>query len=938
MSDRDSSISIVRLIALLMIITCHIFQGLNLEAAFWFNLGVQIFFFMSGYLYGNKEITNIKSWYIKQIKKILIPYIILCLIIIFIDGFFFNIYYSKFYIIGNILGLQGFIGTLKPLSHTWFVSYLLLCYLLTPLLQKKSFKGISEKKLIIFLTVIALLLQIIQFYSVVQIIAPWVFNYILGYYFSRYYIKGKKKYINILKKFTIFTLVFLIIRIIFQYNILNIQYSSLFSNNLYLINYWSHVSLGSCIFLWLNHYLKNNKIRYNKLLVFSDKYSYYIYLVHQMFILNHMAVLKLTNNIFVNIILILLLSTSSSVILYAITKLLILILEKGYQFFKTNIISIRKIIKKNEILNRINIFLNKRAIIINIFSIIIFSYVIMKLLLNLEEDPIIINSYYENMLVILLNWLPIFIAFITLYILTNRVYIGFILSYIFFIVLGLINYLKLIYRLDILLFSDVTNLKEALIMNKEYNFAISSNILYPLIYYFIIIVIVSLFINKKSYIKLKAKALIITAIIIGSLICHCCLYENQQIYNNIGDKSLINIWIGSEQYRVRGFIYSFVRSIAENNFKKPEKYSSAKAKKNLDKFLYSNISDNQKVNIIIVMLEAYADFSEYKDLNIAKEVYANLNKVKAQSYSGTLVSAVFGGGTIDTERKFLTGYYSLGDFRKKTNSYVKYFDDQGYYTLAMHPCYGSFYNRLTVNSNIGFDNYLYVENYFENVGGIVNDDKLFNEILYQYEARDKKIPYFNFNVTYQNHGPYSDEEWGNEYFSKDKISSKTKNVFNNYLNGIKLTNHEIINLVEYFKPKNEPTILLFFGDHKPFLGENGYQDLKVNVNPKEIIGYLNTYTVPYIIYANEQAKEIFGKNFVGQGNTISPNYLMNELFDYVGWKGNEYLQYTSEVKKKVDVTSGDLYKFNNKYYRKLDYEKQEIIDDYINTSYFEQTY
>jgi len=40
----------IRMIALLMIISCHIFQWLGYEAAFWINLGVQIFFFISGFL------------------------------------------------------------------------------------------------------------------------------------------------------------------------------------------------------------------------------------------------------------------------------------------------------------------------------------------------------------------------------------------------------------------------------------------------------------------------------------------------------------------------------------------------------------------------------------------------------------------------------------------------------------------------------------------------------------------------------------------------------------------------------------------------------------------------------------------------------------------------------------------------------------------------
>ena len=52
---KDAAISLIRLLSLLAIIICHILQGLNLEAAFWLNIGVQVFLFMSGYLYGQKK-------------------------------------------------------------------------------------------------------------------------------------------------------------------------------------------------------------------------------------------------------------------------------------------------------------------------------------------------------------------------------------------------------------------------------------------------------------------------------------------------------------------------------------------------------------------------------------------------------------------------------------------------------------------------------------------------------------------------------------------------------------------------------------------------------------------------------------------------------------------------------------------------------------------
>ena len=70
---------------MIMIISCHILQGLNNRWAWWLNVGVHIFFIISGFLYGKKDITNTKRFYLDRIKKLLLIYIILLLIIIIIE-------------------------------------------------------------------------------------------------------------------------------------------------------------------------------------------------------------------------------------------------------------------------------------------------------------------------------------------------------------------------------------------------------------------------------------------------------------------------------------------------------------------------------------------------------------------------------------------------------------------------------------------------------------------------------------------------------------------------------------------------------------------------------------------------------------------------------------------------------------------------------------
>ena len=48
-SQYDYSISMIRAMSMVAIITCHFMQYLDIELAWWFNVGVQVFLCISGY-------------------------------------------------------------------------------------------------------------------------------------------------------------------------------------------------------------------------------------------------------------------------------------------------------------------------------------------------------------------------------------------------------------------------------------------------------------------------------------------------------------------------------------------------------------------------------------------------------------------------------------------------------------------------------------------------------------------------------------------------------------------------------------------------------------------------------------------------------------------------------------------------------------------------
>lgn len=172
------------------------------------------------------------------------------------------------------------------------------------------------------------------------------------------------------------------------------------------------------------------------------------------------------------------------------------------------------------------------------------------------------------------------------------------------------------------------------------------------------------------------------------------------------------------------------------------------------------------------------------------------------------------------------GTASTRSSRGPINSYVRYFKDQGYDALYRHPGYSWFYNRSNVNEYLGFDECVFNESGFGDLISI--EDALFKSdtVLVDYLLNDidsrteDDAPLFLFSVSYQNHGPYSSETYWDEYVTPAKTgwSMESCCVINNYLAGIRSTIEQMRRLTRELEARDEPIVLVLFGDHKPWMG------------------------------------------------------------------------------------------------------------------------
>ena len=121
----DATVSIVRVVAMFFIIICHLgsYFSANIIAMF-FNVGVHIFFLISGYLYGAKSIENTPQWLFKRYLRLVIPSVIWLLIIVLSAVFHRNELpqiHEMVFLILNLQGLNFIFSAMKDLFiGPWF--------------------------------------------------------------------------------------------------------------------------------------------------------------------------------------------------------------------------------------------------------------------------------------------------------------------------------------------------------------------------------------------------------------------------------------------------------------------------------------------------------------------------------------------------------------------------------------------------------------------------------------------------------------------------------------------------------------------------------------------------------------------------------------------------------------------------------------------------
>ena len=517
------------------------------------------------------------------------------------------------------------------------------------------------------------------------------------------------------------------------------------------------------------------------------------------------------------------------------------------------------------------------------------------------------ESYLENSCILHLNVLPPILLAAVLYLVFNRAALAFFGTGLSVLGLTVVHYYKMAFRGDALIAEDLTLVTESKKMLETYQLFFDRRI--GICVLLLVLGTVLLLFIRGRFAKAMPRLFGVAAICaVACLVAP--LYTDEDIYTvKTANTELINPWSDTQTYVSKGFVYPFLHSVPSAFHPAPDGYDASEAEAVLAGYTEQEIPAEKKVNIVSVMLEAYNDFSRFEELIFTKDVYGKYRELEAMGYSGTLITDIFAGDTRISERQFLTGlpYARLDSFVSESNSYVWYLRKNGYTVEGSHPCYAWFYNRENINRKLGFEHYYFSENYYQPItgGDITYDARLFPLMAEIYHTRDRSKPYFSFSITYQGHGPYESQNayFTEPYVESSGVSAEDATILNNYLNSQKETTDMLYAFVMEMLATEEPLVLVFFGDHKPWMGNDGsvYGAYGINMDLSTEEGFYNYYGTRYLILANDAAKALTGNDFLGEGETISVSFLMNKVFELCGYTGNAYMQYTTELAKQYPI-------------------------------------
>lgn len=300
----------------------------------------------------------------------------------------------------------------------------------------------------------------------------------------------------------------------------------------------------------------------------------------------------------------------------------------------------------------------------------------------------------------------------------------------------------------------------------------------------------------------------------------------------------------------------------------------------------------QQPNILFILSESFFDVTELDGVTYESDPVPEFHALQEEGVSGTFYTRTLGYGTCNIELEIMTGIntallsgedlYSMDPVTfSRLPSVPSLLRDNGYYTAMFHLFDDSIYHRTGFFSQLGFEDLYFspdlaqiyppaaaAEDYWAYLntriaGRFYSDDLMTDLFISLYEQRKEQsgAPVFLYGISMENHSTYTDGKYPADQITVSPSSALTGEAEESLLavsQGISNASAALGRLVDYFRTVDEPTVIVFYGDHRPGLGlsDGGsvYSQLgmvSADTSQWSTEDFARLYSTDYLIWSND---------------------------------------------------------------------------------------
>ena len=313
----------------------------------------------------------------------------------------------------------------------------------------------------------------------------------------------------------------------------------------------------------------------------------------------------------------------------------------------------------------------------------------------------------------------------------------------------------------------------------------------------------------------------------------------------------------------------------------------------------------QQPNVILILSESFFDVTRLPGVTFDGDPLETFHNLQQEGVSGTFYTRSLGYGTCNIELEILTGmntgllwgedlYNMDPQVFSRLPSVPSVLRYNGYSTEMVHMYDDSIYKRTPMFEAMGFEKTYFQDDFAaidpqatdqaylegQREGSFYSDAYLSKLLIDLYEDGKGEGPQFLYGISMENHAPYDKEKYDAQELTvafQSDLKGQAQEMFQAVVQGTHDASQALGQLTDYFRDQAEPTVIVFFGDHRPGVGL---------LDGGTVYSKLGLCSSDYSRWTTQEMKELYSTDYLIWSN--DPAYLPSQPGERVD-RGSNYL-------------------------------------------------